>query len=406
MQGRRARHGRRGGDWTVTDFPTFFDAYLKAGSVLAYAAAFAGGALISFTPCVYPLLPVTAGYVGGMSRGSRSRGFFLSLSYALGMAVVYAALGAAAALSGRVFGAAAASPAAHVAVGAICVLMGLWLFDILRLPLPSFPAAAGATAGRGGGAGAFAFGAASGLVVGPCTAPVMGSLLVYVGTRQNVVFGTSLLFAFALGMGLLPVLAGTFAGFLAALPRSGPWLAKVKKGFGVVLIAAGAYFLMTAAGVTMWPTERTTASRDVPSTAPPAAAGPGATQMADFTLPDTAGRPVTLSRFAEQTPVLLVFWATWCPYCNAAVPEINALHSGAGGGNLRILALDYKESPDTVDAFIRGKGVRYPVLFDADGAVARMYGVVGIPTYVLIDRGGAIAYRGNVLPPDIAAKAR
>src|SRR5512139_877335 len=96
----------------VGEFLNLFDAYLAAGSVLAYAAAFAGGALISFTPCVYPLLPVTAGYVGGMSRGSRSRGFFLSLSYALGMAVVYAALGAAAALSGTVFGAVAASSTA------------------------------------------------------------------------------------------------------------------------------------------------------------------------------------------------------------------------------------------------------------------------------------------------------
>ena len=387
----------------MTDFLKFFDAYLKAGSALAYGAAFAGGALISFTPCVYPLLPVTAGYVGGMSRGSRSRGFYLSLSYALGMAVVYAALGAVAALSGRVFGAAAASPAAHVAVGAICVLMGLSLFDLFRLPVPAFSAGHGA--GRGGGAGAFAFGAASGLVVGPCTAPVMGSLLVYVGSRQNVLFGTSLLFAFALGMGLLPVLAGTFAGVLAALPRSGPWLSKVKKGFGVVLIAAGAYFLTTAAGVSMGPRERTAASRDVPSTAARSAAAPaagsGAGEMTDFTLPDTAGRPVTLSQVAQKAPVLLVFWATWCPYCNAAVPEINALHSGAAGGNLRILALDYKESRETVDAFIRAKGVRYTVLFDADGAVARKYGVVGIPTYVLIGREGKVVYRANILPDDI-----
>ncbi len=395
-----------------------FDAYLAAGSALAYAAAFAGGALVSFTPCVYPLLPVTVGYVGGRSRGSRARAFLLSLSYALGMAAVYAGLGAAAALSGTVFGASAASPAVNAAVGAICVLMGLSLFDLFRLPVPAFSAGTGAAARRGGVAGAFAFGAASGLVVGPCTAPVMGSLLVYVGTRQNVLFGTSLLFAFALGMGLLPVLGGTFAGFLAALPRSGPWLLRVKKGFGIVLVAAGAWFLLTAAGVKTGPGPRTAALPGAPGPAvapavPPAVApavapgaGSGAAKMVDFTLRDTAGRPVALSRVAQEGPVLLVFWATWCPYCNAAVPAINALHAGAGGSDLRVLAVDYRESQQAVDAFIRAKGVKYPVLLDPDGAVARRYGIVGIPTYILIDRPGTIVYRGNVLPRDIARMAR
>ncbi len=399
-------------------FLGLFDTYLKAGSPLAYAAAFAGGALISFTPCVYPLVPVTAGYVGGVSRGSRSRAFLLSLSYALGMAAVYAALGAAAALSGRVFGAAAASPAARVAVGAICVLMGVSMFDLFQLPLPTLGAGGGPATGRGGAAGAFAFGAASGLVVGPCTAPVMGSLLVYVGSRQNVAFGTSLLFAFALGMGLLPVLGGTFAGFLSALPRSGPWMSRVKKGFGVVLIAAGLSFVLAAAASTRGPAGRTAAAPPAasPAVAPVAApgearsAGPATRavggETADFTLPDMAGRPVTLSRVLEKGPVLLVFWASWCPYCNAAVPKINALQADVARGDLQILAPDFRESRETVGAFVRAKGVRYAVLLDSDGAVARKYGVVGIPTYVLIDRRGAVAYRGNELPPGIAAAAR
>ncbi len=149
------------------------------------------------------------------------------------------------------------------------------------------------------------------------------------------------------------------------------------------------------------PGGRTAAPPDVPATAAPPAAGSGAGEMADFTLPDTAGQPVTLSRFAGKMPVLLVFWATWCPYCNEAVPEINALRSAAAGGDLRILALDYKESRETVDAFVRARGVRYPVLLDADGAVAKKYGVVGIPTYVLIGREGKVAYRANILPDDI-----
>ncbi|MGE5189432.1 MAG: cytochrome c biogenesis protein CcdA [Gemmatimonadota bacterium] len=375
-------------------FLNLIDSYLAAGSALAYAAAFAGGALVSFTPCIYPLVPVTAGYVGGMSRGSRSRALSLSLSCALGIAVVYAALGAAAALSGTVFGAAAASPAANIVVGAVCVLMGLSMLDVVRLPLPSHPPGPGAV--RGGHGGAFAFGAASGLVVGPCTAPVLGALLAYVASRRNVPFGASLLFVHALGMSLLPVLAGTFAGFLAALPRSGPWLDRVKKGFGAVLVAAGCYFLLSAAAAGFRPGARTAS----PPAAAPAASG-GAGTMADFTLPDTAGRPITLSRFADGAPVLLVFWATWCPYCNAAVPAINALHSGGAGGDLRILAVDYKESPRTVAAFIGAKGVRYRVVLDGDGAVARRYGIVGIPTYILVGRAGTVVYRAHVLPREI-----
>ena len=381
------------------------DSYLAAGSVLAYAAAFAGGALVSFTPCIYPLVPVTAAYVGGTSRGSRSRAFFLSLSYAVGMAAIYSALGAAAALSGEVFGAEAASPAANIVVGTICILMGLSLFDLFRLPVPAFSADAGARR-RGGAAGAFAFGMASGLVVGPCTAPVLGSLLVYVASRRNVPFGASLLFMFALGMALLPVLAGTFAGFLAALPRSGPWLSRVKKGSGAVLVAAGGAFLLAAATADVGPAGRTAAPPGVPQTAVPPPGDAGARKAADFTLSDTAGRPVTLSRFAQGAPVLLVFWATWCPYCNAAVPELNALHRSGARGDLRILAVDYRESRETVDAFVLAKGVTFPIVLDADGAVARAYGVVGIPTYILIDRGGKIAFRGNVLPADIAARAR
>jgi thiol:disulfide interchange protein DsbD len=87
---------------------------------------------------------------------------------------------------------------------------------------------------------------ASGLVVGPCTAPVLGALLLYVGSRQNPAYGMSLLFVFALGMGVLPVLLGTFSGILAGLPKSGRWLLRIQRAFGVLMILAGGYFLLQA----------------------------------------------------------------------------------------------------------------------------------------------------------------
>ena len=223
-----------------------FEAYLQAGSVLTYAAVFAGGVLISFTPCVYPVLPITVGYIGGRSQGSKAKGFFLSISYVLGMAAMYAALGSVAALTGRVFGRTAASPVTNIVIGNICILMALSLLDVFHVPLPGFSGRGSTGKGRGGGIGAFAMGLLSGLVVGPCTAPVLGTLLVYVGARRNVLFGTSLLFVFALGMGFLLLVAGTFTGLLANLPKSGRWTETVKKGFGVFLILAGEYFLLEA----------------------------------------------------------------------------------------------------------------------------------------------------------------
>lgn len=223
-----------------------FETYLSAGSALSYGAAFVGGLLISFTPCVYPVLPITAGYIGGKSQGAKGRGLFLSVPYVLGMAVTYAALGTVAALTGQVFGRAAASPAAYIFVGNVCILMALSLFDVFHLPVPSFLPAGPSGGKRRGMAGAFGVGVTSGLVVGPCTAPVLGALLVYVGARQNVLFGTSLLFVFALGMGILPVLVGTFSGLLANLPKSGRWTETVRKGFGILMILAGEYFLLEA----------------------------------------------------------------------------------------------------------------------------------------------------------------
>ena len=222
-----------------------FQEYLASGSPIAYAAVFAGGVLIGFTPCIYPVLPITVGYIGSRSGGSRARGFFLSVFYALGMAATYAVLGSDAALAGTVFGQGAASPLANFLVGIVCLLMALSLFDLFHLPVPSFLSASRGKA-RGGIIGAFAVGAASGLVVGPCTAPVLGSLLFYVGTRKNLPFGASLLFLFALGMGVLPVLAGTFAGLLASLPKSGRWMETVRKGFGILLILVGGTFLVEA----------------------------------------------------------------------------------------------------------------------------------------------------------------
>jgi len=123
---------------------------------------------------------------------------------------------------------------------------------------------------------------------------------------------------------------------------------------------------------------------------------------AEFTLQDLNGQPVSLAQFRGKKPVLLVFWATWCPECKAAAPAINELHGGPTGEKLQILALDFRESQEKVAAAVKSRDIRYTVLLDDRGMVAREYSVIGIPTYILIARDGSVVYRGNVLPVDVS----
>jgi peroxiredoxin len=122
----------------------------------------------------------------------------------------------------------------------------------------------------------------------------------------------------------------------------------------------------------------------------------------DFTLPALDGQPVSLSQFRGKKSVLLVFWATWCPECKAAIPEINSLHGGPLSEKLQILGLDFRESREKVSSAVKARDIRYPVLLDEKGKVAREYGVVGIPTYIIVGRDGKVVYREHVLPQDIS----
>ena len=87
-------------------------------------------------------------------------------------------------------------------------------------------------------------GMVSGLVVGPCTAPVLGGLFAFVAAKQNLLFGISLMFFFAMGMGVLFIVIGTFSTALSSLPKAGKWMEKIKKIFGLILLGAGEYFLI------------------------------------------------------------------------------------------------------------------------------------------------------------------
>jgi thiol:disulfide interchange protein DsbD len=176
------------------------------------------------------------------------KGFLLSLIYVIGMALTYTMLGAVAALTGKLFGQIQANPWTNIIMANIFILMGMAMLDVFALPatVPAFIARLQPRRQTKGFFGAFFVGAASGLVMGPCTAPALAVLLGYAATRQNLISAMVLLFVFALGMGTLLILLGVFAGLMANLPKSGLWMARISHLCGWVMIGMGEYFLVQA----------------------------------------------------------------------------------------------------------------------------------------------------------------
>jgi thiol:disulfide interchange protein DsbD len=230
-------------------------AYLAGASLLAFPAAFIAGMLVSFTPCVYPIIPIQLGFIGGRTAATDEnpaakkfdfRGFRLSVMFVLGMSIVYAALGAFAGLTGTLFGIWASSPWTYIVVANVMLVLALSMFDVFQLQAPQFLSRWNPDKKGNGYLSALIVGASSGLVVGPCTAPALGAVLAYVGTQGGVVFGTTVLFVFAFGMGSLMIVLGTFSGAISMLPRSGGWMSKVKIVFGIAMIVIAQYLFIQA----------------------------------------------------------------------------------------------------------------------------------------------------------------
>ncbi len=234
----------------IESFLSGLSGYLGGSHLAAYLAAYLGGLLVSFTPCIYPVMPLVVAYIGVRGAGSRLRGFLLSLAYVLGLSLTYAVLGGVSALTGQLFGRIQSSFWVTFLVANVCLLMGLSLLEVftIQIRLPGLLASPAGDDRRKGIVGSFLVGVTSGLLVGPCSAPVFSVLLAYVATQQSFFFGMSLLFVFALGMGTLLMLLGAFAGLLSSLPRSGLWMVRIKQGCGWLLIASGEYFLIQAGG--------------------------------------------------------------------------------------------------------------------------------------------------------------
>jgi len=230
----------------ITSLFQNFSQYLNETSPVAYVISYLGGVWASFTPCIYPVIPLLVGAIGVSAGPSRFRGLRLSLSFVVGMALTYAVLGLLAALTGKLFGQLTAHPAAYLIVGNVCLIFALSMLGLFEIRLPGSWGQARLGDSPAGMGAIFLMGASSGVIAAPCTVPVLGVLLTFVAQTRNVLFGFSLLLAFGLGLGTLLIFLGTFIGLVESLPKSGAWLERIKQAFGVLLILVAEYFFIQA----------------------------------------------------------------------------------------------------------------------------------------------------------------
>ena len=216
--------------------------------LLALVTLFGAGLVTSLTPCIYPMIPITAGILSGTSAGqpSRARALRLTLTYASGLALFYAVLGLVAGLTGSLFGTVSASPWARLAIGNLLLVFALAMLDVIPVAVPSRVVQWASGLGGGSYPAVFLLGATSGVVAAPCGAPAFAAVLTWVATTRSGVLGFVYLFVFSLGMTALLVGVGLFSGAVTALPRAGAWLAWVKKGSGVVLLGMAEYYFIQA----------------------------------------------------------------------------------------------------------------------------------------------------------------
>ncbi len=215
------------------------------GYFIVLGLAFVTGLLLSFSPCTYPMIPITVSIFAGQER-TVGRGFFLSLVYVGTMAVIYGLMGLVVALVGGVFGAWLASPPVVIGIAVVFVIFSLSMFGLYELNVPSgLRQKLGTRKTSGGVTGSIVLGVIAALVVSPCVGPFVAGILLYIATNGSPIIGFLTLFVFALGLGTLFVIIGTFSSAISRMPRSGEWMETVKKFFGFVLLLMAIFFLRT-----------------------------------------------------------------------------------------------------------------------------------------------------------------
>ena len=221
---------------------------LQHRPLVAVPLLFAAGIVTSLNPCIWPMIPITMGTIGGVNQSaagrSRKRAIGLTLTYAAGLALFYAILGLIAGLSGSLFGSIGTSRWALLAIGNLLLIFALAMLEVIPIRLPARLATWAGSLGGGSYPAVFLLGATSGIVAAPCGAPAFAAVLTWVATTRSAVLGFVYLFVFSLGMTAVLVLVGIFSGALSALPKPGVWIIWIKRGAGIILLLMAEYYFV------------------------------------------------------------------------------------------------------------------------------------------------------------------
>ena len=276
--------------WNITDIS---EARARGGLALVFVLVFLAGVLTSFTPCIFPMIPITLAILGVRAqRATRMQSFLLSLVYVFGIAITYAVLGVAAAMTGSLFGQILGSPFAIAVISAMFVAMALSMFGLFELQPPRFVRdRLSRYKTKAGYGGAFVSGIIAGVVASPCVGPVLVSILTFVATTKNMGLGFSLLFVFALGLGQIFIVLGTSSSLLQKLHKSGPWMVRIKHIFGAIMLAMAVYYSQP-----LWPRKVSSSSA----------------QSIDWKKYEAR---LVERAIQERKPIIIDFWATWCAAC-------------------------------------------------------------------------------------------
>ncbi len=333
-------------------------AFEGKGPLAILLIVFVGGLALNLTPCVLPMIPINLAIIGaGAQAGSRGRGFLLGSVYGAAMAVVYGVLGVIVILTAGSFGTINASPWFNVGIAAIFVVLALAMFDIIPIDFSRYSSGlATGNSGRGTLALAFTMGAISALLAGACVAPVVIQVVLFASNLYATGTSVALALPFVLGLGMaLPwPLAG--AG-IAALPKPGMWMVRVKQAFGVLILATAAYYGYL--GYTLF------ANRWVDSSEVASSVQEKLKEGWYASLPEGLA-----AAEREGKPVLIDLWATWCKNCltmdttTFADPEVKA--ALAGYVKIKVQAEDPEQEPAK--------------------SIMQHFKAVGLPTYAVIKR--------------------
>ncbi|MDE3155836.1 MAG: thioredoxin family protein [Acidobacteriota bacterium] len=316
---------------------------------------FVGGLALNLTPCVLPMIPINLAIIGaGAKSGSRARGFLLGAAYGGAMALVYGVLGAIVILTAGTFGTINASPWFNLVITVIFIVLGLAMFDVITIDFSSLSSSFNPTAGRGTFVLAFSMGAVAALLAGACVAPVVIQVVLFssklYATGTTIALG--LPFLLGVGMALPWPIAG--AG-LAALPKPGVWMVRVKQAFGVLILIIAAYYGYETYGLF--------ANRWVDPTAVTSSVQQQLKEGWQASLPEGLA---TAER--EGKPVLIDFWATWCKNCltmdRTTLENADVKAALANFVKIKFQAEDPDEEPAK--------------------AIMQRFHAVGLPTYVIL----------------------